>query len=159
MGAVPGQGTVDVAVAGGSDVGLVAGLGQQQVAVGAVALAGETVAADGLDHRQGAVGRRAHQVVHRREAAIIAVRALTARDHNPEHRKHNQYDHRQPLHACKDNIKNGKYRFLLGLGVRSDCGLLPAVYGVWCMGVCGLFAREEGGEGREERGSPMARGV
>ena len=56
VGAVPGQGAVDVAVAGGGDVAAVSGLGEQQVAVGAVALAGEAVAIDGLDDGQGAVG-------------------------------------------------------------------------------------------------------
>ena len=151
MGTVPGEGVVDVAVAGGGDVAAVAGLGEQQVTVGAVALVGQAVADDGLDHRQGAVGRRAHQAVGRRESAVIAARAVTARDHSPEHRKHNQYDHRQPLHACKDNIKNGKYRFLLELGVRSDCGLLPAVYG------CMRAFRPRGGR-RGEGGVRLADG-
>ena len=97
VGTVPGEGVVDVAVAGGSDVGLVAGLGEQQVTVGAVALVGQAVADDGLDHRQGAVGRRAHQAVGRRKTAVITARTLTARDHRPEH-QHDQYDRYQMPH-------------------------------------------------------------
>ncbi|MBR6432553.1 MAG: hypothetical protein IKS64_06845 [Muribaculaceae bacterium] len=60
---VVGEGAVDVAVAGGGDVAAVAGLGEQQVAVGTVALGGQAVGADGLDKRQGAVGFVVHEAV------------------------------------------------------------------------------------------------
>ena len=118
VGAEVGQGLVNVAVAGGGDVGAVTGLSQQQGAVGAIASVGKVNSPTSVATRYlppgggSAIGRQSfkygqravrilvNQAVRRREAAVIAVCAATTRNHSPEHH-HCQYDRQQFLHACK----------------------------------------------------------
>lgn len=82
VGAVPVQGAGDGAVVAGGNVlvGLVAGLGEQQVTVGAVTLAAQRRVADAHDDGQGAVGRGLHQVVGLDEPPVITRTPATARD-------------------------------------------------------------------------------
>ena len=75
---VVGKGAVDVAVAGGGDVALVAGLRQQQVAVGTVTQCGQIGRRQCLDKGEGTVGVGCQQAVGRREPRIIARLAPAA---------------------------------------------------------------------------------
>ncbi|MBQ6078737.1 MAG: hypothetical protein IJK93_00525 [Muribaculaceae bacterium] len=85
VGTVIAQGAVDVTIAGGNDVAAIAGLGEQQVAVGTVALVGQTVGRQCLDERQGAVRGRLHEAVGCHEPRVIAVRTTAPHDHRHKH--------------------------------------------------------------------------
>ncbi|MBQ3730804.1 MAG: hypothetical protein IJS04_02780 [Muribaculaceae bacterium] len=106
VGAVVGQGAVDVAVAGGGDVALVARLGDEQVMVRPVALGGKAVRRERLDKCEGAIGRRGQQAVGSSEPRVITHLTTTPRDHRHEPHHHNQYDHRQMLHRTAKINKN-----------------------------------------------------